>query len=177
MSERIASWVILQYWSYGNKLVRWVPPKWRTHGFDKNRAYRSDTTQAKRENITKNRRLPELLAGLQAIPWDKIHWAGTDLGKDLWIARRAGETVKVLIDPDYEGTTSSYGVKFPRGEVLYAASRWAQSGALVGVHEAVPLCAQLAAPGMPWRSIKLGSGKGRGRTFSLQQEEWLTVNF
>lgn len=77
------------------------------------------------------------------------------------------------LDPPYVNTTS-YGHDLPRSEVVALARRWADAGALVVISEQEPLPA-LMADG--WHSMRLTSTRrGQKRTFSRQQEEYLTMS-
>lgn len=69
---------------------------------------------------------------------------------------------------------TGYGHDLPRSEVVALARRWADAGALVVISEQEPLPA-LMADG--WHSMRLTSTRrGQKRTFSRQQEEWLTMS-
>jgi len=168
---RVASWALLQHWSWGAKLV-WWDERWRTHGFDKNAAYRHLTEQAKRENLTKSRTLDDLIQGIQKLPdLDRV-WVEVVPAQQHTPPRRA-DGYTVLIDPFYQNTSVRYGCwSFPRADVVLAADAWAQAGARVLVHEAEPV-RELAG----WHSMPLTPPKGRGRTFSAQQKEWITTNW
>jgi len=74
------------------------------------------------------------------------------------------------IDPPYRGT-AGYTADLPRADVLAVARRWSDAGAVVAVSETEP-------PDLPgWHSIQIDHARtGQKRTFSRQQEEWLTLN-
>ncbi len=77
----------------------------------------------------------------------------------------------VYIDPPYRGTTG-YAHKFPRDDVIEVAKRWSEAGAVVCVSEAEPLVF-----GSGWWCLDITSVReGQKRTFSRQQDEWLTMN-
>lgn len=79
----------------------------------------------------------------------------------------------VYIDPPYVGTTK-YADDLPRSEVVAMARRWADAGALVVISEQAPLPA-LMADG--WHALDItATRKGQKRTFSKQQQEWLTMS-
>lgn len=173
-TRRVASWAVLQFWSYFAKPVIPRPQSkdWKTHGFDKNSAYRSDTPQAARENITKNKRLPQLIEGIQALPRMSNVLVYRQRAQDLDPSLFIGETL-VYIDPPFAGTTQSYGWEFPREDVLLAAQTYDALGCRVAVSEAEPLPLR----GPQWRSVRLGGPRARGRTTSKQQSEYVTLNF
>ncbi len=175
-SQRVAQWAVLQFWSYFAKPVlpgtNTSKTAWKTHGFDKNSAYRSDTPQAARENITKNKRLPQLIEGIQALPRMSNVLVYRQRAQDLDPSLFLGETL-VYIDPPFAKTTQSYGWEFPREDVLLAAQTYDALGCRVAVSEAEPLPLR----GPQWRSARLGGPRARGRTTSKQQSEYVTLNF
>lgn len=78
-----------------------------------------------------------------------------------------------FIDPPYVATTG-YKHDLGRPEVVDLAVRWANAGAFVGVSEQAPV-EELIALG--WHAVNLTNGrKGQKRTFSKQQEEWVTLS-
>jgi hypothetical protein len=177
-ASRVAHWAVLQFWSYFAKPVIPQPAGcaanilWKTHGFDKNSAYRSDTPQAARENITKNKRLPQLIEGIQALPRMSNVQVYRQRAQDFDPATFIGETL-VYIDPHYAGTTNSYGHEFPREDVLRIAHLYDALGCRVAVSEAAPLPLR----GPQWRAVRIGGPRARGRTTSRQQAEYVTLNF
>ena len=79
----------------------------------------------------------------------------------------------VFVDPPYVGT-SGYDHDLPRADVINLAQRWQAAGALVCISEQEPI-AQLIADG--WHALDITrTRKGRKRTFSRQQAEWLTMS-
>ena len=78
--------------------------------------------------------------------------------------------VVMYIDPPYQGTTS-YKADLPRADVMAVAAQWAAAGALVCISEAEPV----PLPG--WAHVQIDHGRrGTKRTFSVQQDEWLTIS-
>lgn len=78
-----------------------------------------------------------------------------------------------FIDPPYVSTTG-YKHDLGRAEVVDLAVKWADAGAFVGVSEQAPI-EELTALG--WHVVNLTNGrKGQKRTFSKQQEEWVTLS-
>ena len=76
----------------------------------------------------------------------------------------------LYFDPPY-ADTSGYTHDLPRADVLAIARRWRDAGATVAISEAVPL----PLPG--WHHVRIdGERVGQKRTFSRQQEEWLTLS-
>ncbi len=75
----------------------------------------------------------------------------------------------VYIDPDYQGTTG-YTHTLPREDVIKTACRWRAHGCHVVISEAEPL------PIDGWCHVQLPPPKGRGRTWSKQRAEWLTIS-
>ena len=55
-------------------------------------------------------------------------------------------------------------------DVLATAERWREAGCVVAISEAEPL------PLSGWHHHRLGKPHGRGRTFSAQKAEWLTLS-
>ena len=77
----------------------------------------------------------------------------------------------IYCDPPYQGTTGYPHGDCPRETVLRLARDWSERGAVVAISEAVPL------PLEGWHHVEIGHArKGQKRTFSKQQEEWLTMN-
>ena len=77
----------------------------------------------------------------------------------------------VYCDPPYQGTSGYPHGDCPRETVLRLAREWSERGAVVAISEAVPL------PLEGWHRVEIGHArKGQKRTFSRQQEEWLTMN-
>ena len=77
------------------------------------------------------------------------------------------------MDPPYVNTTG-YANDLPRSEVVALARRWAAAGATVAISEAEPI-PELVAEG--WHAVRIdGERVGQKRTFSKQQEEWVTMS-
>jgi hypothetical protein len=77
------------------------------------------------------------------------------------------------MDPSYVGTTG-YADNLGRAEVITIARRWAAAGATVAISEAEAI-PELVAEG--WHAVRIdGERVGQKRTFSKQQEEWVTLN-
>ena len=77
------------------------------------------------------------------------------------------------LDGPYENTTP-YANLLPRAEQVAIARRWAAAGATVAISEAEPI-PELVAEG--WHAVRIdGERVGQKRTFSKQQEEWVTLN-
>lgn len=76
----------------------------------------------------------------------------------------------VYADPPYAGTTG-YGSNLSRDEVIAYARDFDALGAMVCISEAEPLTV------LGWEATEITGGrKGQKRTFSKQQQEWLTMN-
>lgn len=76
----------------------------------------------------------------------------------------------VYADPPYAGTTG-YGSNLTRDEVIAYARDFDALGAVVCISEAEPLTA------LGWEATAITGGRrGQKRTFSRQQEEYLTMN-
>jgi hypothetical protein len=77
------------------------------------------------------------------------------------------------MDGPYENTTQ-YANLLPRAEQVTIARRWAAAGATVAISEAEAI-PELVAEG--WHAVRIdGERVGQKRTFSKQQEEWVTLN-
>jgi hypothetical protein len=174
-AARVAAWAVLQWWSFGRKPVttrrngQWTD--WRTHGFDHVGAYRSQVAAEKRAAgdddyaIGRDQRLPLLIERLESLPdLSRVEVVGVDVRL---ATPRPGI---VLIDPPYAGTTSVYQDDLPRPDVLALAERWRAAGAVVSVCESEPL------PLSGWHHHELPRSVGRGRTFSNQQREVMTIS-
>lgn len=174
LHQRVAVWAALQWWSFGHKPVIAEGGRWRTAGFDPAKPYRAE---AKRKALEagnegakgwadKSQLLDMVITALQRLP----------SLEGLEVRRQRAQDVDpipgslVIIDPPYKGTTCEYGHLFPREEVLQVAQRWGAC-ARVAIFEQEPL------PLQGWHHHQLGSSVGFGRTFSAQQQEWLTLNF
>lgn len=171
LTHRVAAWAVLMYWGWGAKPVRAVGEKWKGHSFDHAGVYRRDIANAKRAQGLKydtapNMTLDRLAAKLQALDLQRLH---PTIYRDAFDVPVIPGAV-AYIDPPYQGTTCAYGHELPRERVVELAERWAAGGAIVYVSEAEPL----PIPG--WRHGALDRPRGRGRTFSRQQAEWLTVS-
>lgn len=166
---RVAYWAMLQFWSFARKPVFVRDGEWVAHGFNEAEAYAADYARDYvapdgRTWRRNNRRLPELIAALEALDLSRVEVHHADA--------RTVEPIPgafVYVDPDYQGTTG-YGYTLPRPDVLNLAERWRAAGAVVAVSEAEPL------PLEGWHHHRLPSPEGRGRTFSEQQAEWLTLS-
>ena len=76
----------------------------------------------------------------------------------------------VYADPPYAGTTG-YGSNLTRDEVIAYARDFDALGAVVCISEAEPLTA------LGWEATAITGGRrGQKRTFSRQQDEYLTMN-
>ena len=76
----------------------------------------------------------------------------------------------VYADPPYAGTTG-YGCNLTRDEVIAYARDFDALGAVVCISEAEPLTA------LGWEATAITGGRrGQKRTFSRQQDEYLTMN-
>jgi hypothetical protein len=70
--------------------------------------------------------------------------------------------------------TTGYAHDLPRAEQVTIARRWAAAGATVAISEAEAI-PELVAEG--WHAVRIdGERVGQKRTFSKQQEEWVTLN-
>lgn len=77
------------------------------------------------------------------------------------------------MDGPYENTTQ-YANLLPRAEQVTIARRWAAAGATVAISEAEAI-PELVAEG--WHAVRIdGERSGQKRTFSRQQEEWVTMS-
>ncbi len=170
-SERVATWAVLQWWSFANKPIAIDGERWDEQGFNAAQAY-ADTYHAEfvartgRERWASSKLTLQRLQGfLRAIP--DISCVRVHHGTAQTLAPIPGAIC--YLDPDYQGT-SGYGHTFPRDEVLATAQRWHDAGCLVVVSEAEPL----PLPG--WHHCKLGGPVGFGRTWSKAKDEWLTMS-
>lgn len=78
LAARVATWAVLQFWSFGRKPVVARPgdglsAAWRTHGFDRVGAYRSTVAAERRAagedyEIGRDQQLPILIDRLQRLP-------------------------------------------------------------------------------------------------------------
>lgn len=169
VERRVATWAAVQFHGWGRKPVIAEDGNWRHHGFNESDAYRVERANERRAagehyDIGRNRRLPELIAALEALDLSRVEVHHADA--------RTVEPIPgahVYIDPDYEGTTG-YGHTLPRPEVLALAKRHRAAGCVVAVSEAKPL------PLDGWHYHRLPPPVGRGRTWSEQQAEWLTLS-
>jgi hypothetical protein len=171
VAERVATWAVLQFWSFGNKVVEPAGAGWNEHGFNKAAAYRREHHEARRAAGLKvytgdQMRLDvQLLRAIRALP---------DLSR-VRVHRGPAQSLVPIpgaicyLDPDYQGTTG-YAHTFPRAGVLATAQRWREAGCLVVVSEAEPL----PLPG--WHHHKLGGPVGFGRTWSKAKNEFITMS-
>lgn len=172
-AERVSTWAVLQFWNFGRKPVLAGAASWKQHGLNACEAYRGDWARARAAkglpygDCERDRRLPDVIAGLQALP---------DLSRVTVLRCRAEEVepipgAAVYIDPPYAGTTCAYGHDLPRAEVLVLAKRWQAGGArIVAVSEGAPLSLR------GWHAHELGASAGFGRTWSKQRSEVLTLS-
>ena len=85
----------------------------------------------------------------------------------------------IYADPPYLGDGSRKITGYPHGTcsretVLRLAREWSDRGAVVGISECVGLAGALGAG---WHEVEITHGRrGQKRTFSVQNEEWLTMN-
>lgn len=166
---RVAYWTALQFFNFKSRPVLAVGGEWRTHGIhpDVNAAaYAADYVAPDgRTWKRRDRRLPDLITALEALP---------DLSRVEVIHgdARSVEPIPgaaVYVDPDYQGTTG-YGYTLPRPDLLALAERWRSAGCVVAVSEAEAL------PIAGAHAHRLPAARGRGRTWSKQQAEWLTLS-
>lgn len=172
MGERVATWAVLQFWGFANKPVTWAGSEWEEHGFIGLPAYRAEQRErgaAAGYDVsswaTRSLRLPDVVALLRRLP--DLSRVRVHRGPAQDLAPIPGAAV--YLDPPYQDATG-YGHAFPRAEVLATAECWRAAGCVVAVSEACPL------PLDGWRTMRLPKRKGAGRTWSKQQEEWLTVS-
>ena len=82
--------------------------------------------------------------------------------------------VVIFADPPYAGTTKYKHGDCTRETVLRLARDWSGRGATVAISEAVRLDREL---GEGWHAVQIDHArKGQKRTFSKQQDEWVTLN-
>ena len=82
--------------------------------------------------------------------------------------------VVMFADPPYENTTGYKHGTCNRETVLRLARDWSGRGAIVAISEAVRLDREL---GDGWHAVQIDHARrGAKRTFSKQQDEWLTLN-
>ena len=82
--------------------------------------------------------------------------------------------VVIFADPPYAGTTKYKHGDCPRETVLRLARDWSARGATVAISEAVRLDREL---GEGWHAVQIDHARrGAKRTFSKQQDEWVTLN-
>lgn len=154
MGERVATWAVLQFWGYMRRAVVPSGGKWREHGLQV--AYLAEDLRRSVSDVARRiSRLPDLSCV-------RVHRGPAQ-------ALRPIPGAVVYIDPPYQDTTG-YGHAFPRAEVLEVAERWRAAGCIVAVSEAC------AIPLDGWRALQLPRRKGARRTWSKQQEEWLTIS-
>lgn len=150
---RAATWLVLQHWSWGGKPVYARGRVWQSHGFS---------------GVVAGRDWHNLRDALEALPpllGASVACCTAERAR-MWGSR--GDLA--VIDPPYQGTSQAFSHELPRAEVLELALGLAGRGAVVAVCEAEPL------PLEGWHHLELGRPRGRGRTASAQQSEWLTLN-
>jgi len=82
--------------------------------------------------------------------------------------------VIIFADPPYAGTTKYKHGDCNRETVLRLARDWSGRGATVAISEAVRLDREL---GEGWHAVQIDHARrGSKRTFSKQQDEWVTLN-
>ena len=163
--EAVARWMLACKWSFSEK-----GPE---HGYGgpgcEVRTYDSGWTTEKRDAAIGVPRFIEKIEScgkwLSSAPF-AVHQGSA---MDLYPPADASDWVTYL-DPPYVGT-SGYQSEFPRAQVIEVALRWHNAGATVAISEAVPI----DIPG--WYHVNLSNARrGNKRTFSKQQEEYLTMN-
>ena len=105
-------------------------------------------------------------------------WPPVAIAPDAWLVTPGSADLTdcvCYIDPTYtkaDGTlTTGYEHDLTRADVLTIARAWSNAGALVMISEAVPV------DGLGWQSFRIDHARrGQKRTWSVQQEEWLTMN-
>jgi hypothetical protein len=174
VEERVAAWCVLQWWAFGGKVVHAARGRWnaRAAGFSASAAYATRLAAERgwskgfgsdKRDIT----LPQLADRIAALPdLTAVEVRRVDVRSVLPM-----RGARVLLDPDYKGTTG-YGHSLPRPDVITVAQRWRAAGSLVAVCESEPL------PLVGWsaRPSRKGIGTMGGRTFSAQQSEYLTLS-
>jgi hypothetical protein len=149
----VARWAVIQ--SSNTMIV--LDENWRNTGKGGSTFYRRDDP----------RRCAEPLAEVGALPATVRPDA-----RDIDPPALPPGTVAYM-DPPYVGTTG-YADDLPRAEVVALARRWAAAGATVAISEAEAI-PELVAEG--WHAVRIdGERVGQKRTFSKQQEEWVTMN-
>lgn len=82
--------------------------------------------------------------------------------------------VVAYMDPPYQGTTAYKHGNCDRETVLRLAREWSERGATVAISEAARLDREL---GEGWHAVQIDHARrGAKRTFSKQQDEWVTLN-
>jgi hypothetical protein len=82
--------------------------------------------------------------------------------------------VVIYADVPYQGTTKYKHGDCTRETVLQLARDWSGRGAIVAISEAVRLDREL---GEGWHAVQIDHARrGQKRTFSKQQDEWVTLN-
>lgn len=185
--ERVAVWTVLQFWSWGGKLIYPMEPDarqgmlfgsahavWRTFGFNRSDAYNAEYREARGEGIgRRNIRLPDLIARLKAVPELTLLEVHQRSALELDLDRFKGQRVTVLLDPPYQGTLGYGPDVLERPDVIALCRRYHLLGFRVILCEAEPLDVML---GHGWTSVRIDDQiRGRGRTWAGTQE-WLTLN-
>lgn len=155
LGERVATWAVLTHTGFGCKPVLQSGNEWEHHGIDAGYASGLAWKCGLATVASRVGRLPDLSRV-------RVHRAPAQSLQPI-------PGAVVYIDPPYQDTTG-YGHAFPRAEVLEVAERWRSAGCVVAVSEACPLSLD------GWRTMRLPKRKGAGRTWSKQQEEWLTIS-
>ena len=164
-TEAVARWMLACKWSFSEKGPQ--------HGYGgpgcEVRTYDSGWTTEKRDTAIG---IPRFTGQIEACgKWLSSAPFAVYQGSamDLYPPADASDWVTYL-DPPYVGT-SGYQSEFPRAQVIEVALRWHNAGATVAISEAVPI----DIPG--WYHVNLSNARrGNKRTFSKQQEEYLTMN-
>jgi 16S rRNA G966 N2-methylase RsmD len=170
LGERVATWAVLSFWKFGNKAVCVKNGRWLA-SFNPAAACREEYNArriaegAAPSFVDVSVVLSDLARRVRRLP---------DLSR-VRVHRGPAQSLQpipgavVYIDPPYQDTTG-YGHVFPRAEVLEVAERWRAAGCVIAVSEACVL------PLDGWRALQLPRRKGARRTWSKQQEEWLTIS-
>lgn len=159
---RVATWAVLQYWSYAGKAVFPAGGSWRHHGMAPDKPYPREV----RGSVVRGQTIGVLIERLQALDLSRVSKVYRSIAE---VPLRPG--ARSYLDPPYVKTTQPYEHQLPREEVLRIAQERAAGGERVYVSEAEPL------PLRGWRHLELGAPRGRGRNnFTKQRREVLTLS-